>query len=185
MIALAIIAAVTMGLGIGQASFWEPDEPRFAEATRQMFLRHDFLTPYFNGVPRFEKPILFYWMQALAYLPLGATEFAARLPVVLSAIGCVFVLYLLGARVASRRAGWLGGMVLATMFRFVVFSREGLTDIPVLFFMMLALYAFQRASERPAARLPALAGWTCVGLGTLIKGPVGVLPPAVWMSYPW
>ena len=63
---LLVIASLAILAGLGNGTFWEPDEPRFAEATRQMFARDDFLTPYLNGAPRFEKPILFYWAQAAA-----------------------------------------------------------------------------------------------------------------------
>jgi 4-amino-4-deoxy-L-arabinose transferase-like glycosyltransferase len=43
---VALAAACSIGPGLGQATLWEPDEPRFAEAARQMFVRGDFLTPF-------------------------------------------------------------------------------------------------------------------------------------------
>ena len=134
---VAVWALTTMA-GLGSTSLSEPDEPRFAEATRQMFLRGDFLTPYFNGVPRFEKPILFYWMQAPAFAILGPTETAARLPAALCTLG-VLLLTFLGERLFTLRAGYVGALILATTFRFAVWSRQGLTDVPVLFFMVAAL----------------------------------------------
>lgn len=45
-----------------------------------MFARGDFLTPYLNDAPRFEKPILFHWTQAAAFAAFGDNEFSARLP---------------------------------------------------------------------------------------------------------
>ena len=148
LVVVLVIASLAILTGLGNGTFWEPDEPRFAEATRQMFQRGDFVTPYLNDVPRFEKPILFYWAQAAAFTAFGANEFAARLPSALAGIGIVLVLYLLGAEIASRRAGLVGALILSTMFRFVTFARIGLTDVPVMFFIVAALYGFVRAVHR-------------------------------------
>src|SRR4029077_16653375 len=43
------------------------DEPRFAEASREMRQNGDFLVPRLNGEYRFDKPPLIYWSQVLAY----------------------------------------------------------------------------------------------------------------------
>src|SRR4030095_6298416 len=180
--ALLIVASLAIFAGLGNGTFWEPDEPRFAEATRQMFARGDFVTPYLNGAPRFEKPILFYWAQAAAFTAFGDNEFAARLPSALAGVGIVVVLYLLGTEIASRRAAFIAALVMSTMFRFVTFARIGLTDVPVIFFVVAALYGFIRAVYRTSAAW-ALVAWTCVALGVLTKGPVGLLPVAIWAMY--
>src|SRR6185369_2283494 len=200
--ALLIVASLAILAGLGNGTFWEPDEPRFAEATRQMFARGDFVTPYLNGVPRFEKPILFYWTQAAAFTAFGDNEFAARVPSAIAGVGIVLILYLLGVEIAPRRAAFVAALVMATMFRFVTFARIGLTDVPVMFFVITALYGFIRtvqplsggdhrwepasgsrwwgpASAGPSAAW-ALSAWACVGLGMLTKGPVGLLPVAIW-----
>jgi 4-amino-4-deoxy-L-arabinose transferase-like glycosyltransferase len=178
-----VVAGLSLGLGLGQARFWEPDEPRFAEATRQMFERADFLTPYLNGVPRFEKPILFYWLQAPAYAVFGATEFAARLPSALAGLGSVLLLYGIGRRMATARAAFVAALVLATMFRFVTYGRQGLTDVPVLFFIVAAVYGFVRATQPVGSSTAAFAGWASIGLGVLTKGPIGLVPLVIWGSY--
>ena len=194
--ALLIVASFAIFAGLGSGTFWEPDEPRFAEATRQMFARGDFVTPYLNGVPRFEKPILFYWAQAAAFTVFGDNEFAARLPAALAGVGIVLIFYLLVADIASRRAAFVGALVMSTMFRFVTFARIGLTDVPVMFFIVAALHGFIRSVQPasggdcrwgPASAGPsaawALSAWACVGLGMLTKGPVGLLPVAIWAMY--
>ena len=195
LVVLLIVASVAILAGLGNGTFWEPDEPRFAEATRQMFARGDFQTPYLNGAPRFEKPILFYWTQAAAFTAFGDNEFSARLPSALAGLAIVVVLYLIGARIAPRRAAFVAALVMATMFRFVTFARIGLTDVPAMFFVVAALYGFVRAvqpasgSDRwgPASAGPssawALVAWVCIGLGVLTKGPVGLLPVPIWAMY--
>jgi 4-amino-4-deoxy-L-arabinose transferase-like glycosyltransferase len=179
--ALLIVAALSILPGLGRATLWEPDEPRFAEATRQMFARHDFVTPYFNGVPRFEKPILLYWLQAAAH-GVAPDELAARLPSALAGVGSVLLLFLLASRLTTRTAALIAGVALATMFRFVALARQGLTDVPVLFFILAALYGFVGATTGRSARAAWLA-WVAVGLGILTKGPVGLLPVIIWTAY--
>ena len=181
---VAVWALTTMA-GLGSTSLSEPDEPRFAEATRQMFLRGDFLTPYFNGAPRFEKPILFYWMQAPAFAILGPTETAARLPTALCTLGVLLLTFGIGERLFTLRAGYVAALILATTFRFAVWSRQGLTDVPVLFFMVAALSWW--AKLVPVGTVPPknaqLLPWIALGLGALTKGPVGVLPLVVIGGY--
>jgi len=201
LVVLVIVASLAILAGLGNGTFWEPDEPRFAEATRQMFARGDFVTPYLNGVPRFEKPILFYWTQAAAFTAFGDNEFSARLPSATAGVGIVLILYLLVVEIASRRAAFVAALVMATMFRFVTFARIGLTDVPVMFFVIAALYGFIRAVQPfsggdrrwgpvsagpPASRASApwaFFAWVCIGLGVLTKGPVGLLSVVIWVTY--
>ena len=172
--------AITFGAGIGSTALWEPDEPRFAEATRQMLLRRDILTPWFNEAPRFEKPILLYWLQLPFFATLGATETAARAPSVLAGLSAVLAVFGLGCELASRRAGVLAAVVLATTFRFVLSARQGLTDVPVTAAITLALWTMSRAVTGQAGPIAARSAWALVGAAILLKGPVGFLAPLIW-----
>lgn len=183
-LAIAFVWLATCAVGLGTTSLWEPDEPRYAEATRQMLLRGDLLTPYFNGAPRFEKPILFYWMQVAAFAAFGGTETAARLPSALAGLGCLLLTYAIGRRYFASRAASSGALVLATTFRFVVWTRLGLPDMLMTFWMLAALYCFLRALEdEPYRPRVALIGWAAVGLGILTKGPVVVIPLLTVTAY--
>ena len=51
------------------------DEPRFAEASREMIARGDFVVPHFNDDYRFDKPPMIYWCQTAAYAALGENAF--------------------------------------------------------------------------------------------------------------
>ena len=176
------MCALTLLAGLGSAALWEPDEARYAEATRQMIERGDLLTPWYNGEPRFEKPILMYWLQLPFFALLGSSELAARLPSALAAAGCVALTWALGARLFGATPGWLAALVLATSFRFVMFARQGLTDMPALFFELLALYGFLRADRHPAGS-GWLVAWIAVGLAAMTKGPVAVIPVAIWVAF--
>jgi 4-amino-4-deoxy-L-arabinose transferase-like glycosyltransferase len=86
-----------LGLLCGLCFFWQlgsiglvdETEPLFAEATRQMVETGDWITPYFNEKPRFDKPPLIYWLMAIAYKTIGTNEWAVRLPSAISASALV------------------------------------------------------------------------------------------------
>lgn len=65
---------------LGKNGLLDETEPLFVEASRQMTVTGDWITPYFNGVTRFDKPPLIYWSQAIAFQIFGVNEWAARLP---------------------------------------------------------------------------------------------------------
>src|SRR5262245_12141409 len=65
---------------LGAAPLFDVDEGAFSQATLEMFQRGDFLSTYLNGQPRYDKPILVYWLQAAFVFLLGPSEWAFRLP---------------------------------------------------------------------------------------------------------
>ncbi len=71
---------------LGSTGLVDETEPLFAEAARQMTVTGDWITPYFNGETRFDKPPLIYWLMAIGYKLIGVNEWAVRLP---SAIGAI------------------------------------------------------------------------------------------------
>jgi 4-amino-4-deoxy-L-arabinose transferase-like glycosyltransferase len=182
---IAALCAITLLAGIGTTALWEPDEPRFAEATRQMLLRKDFITPWFNDQPRFEKPVLLYWLQLPFFAVLGGTEAAARAPSVLAGFIAVLATFALLRDLVSTRAGLLAAASLATTFRFVLYARQGLTDVPVVAALTLGVWAMTRAVTRPSVWRAAYIAWVCAGAGILLKGPVGLLAPVIWTLWAW
>src|SRR4051794_41903835 len=71
------------------------DEPRFAEVSREMRERDDYVVPYFNDKYRFDKPAFIYWTQIASYRVFGENDFAARFPSsVAAALTAGFVFFL-------------------------------------------------------------------------------------------
>ena len=65
--------------GLGELPLLGPDEPRYAQVAREMFLRGDLVTPTLGGHTWFEKPALLYWMMIAAFKAFGVGEWSARL----------------------------------------------------------------------------------------------------------
>jgi len=184
---------------LGTASLWHPDEPRFAAAARAMRERHDLITPWWNGQPRFDKPILLYWMILISYRLLDVSVLAARIPVAILALATLWVTYRMGRLLAGHRAGILALLIAATTFRFVAWHRIALTDAPLCFAVALGWLAAARWLEQPQRRAPALLLALAAALGFLAKGPVALAllaaPPLIaialgrrWQelkNFPW
>lgn len=91
---LLVLGWVAFGWHLGSTGLLDETEPLFAEAARLMTVTGDWITPYFNGEPRFDKPPLIYWLMAIAYQMFGVSSWAARLPSALSAFALVVFVFL-------------------------------------------------------------------------------------------
>src|SRR5207247_1944467 len=79
--------------GLGLLPLVGPDEPRYAEAAREMSARHDLITPTLGGLPWFEKPPMLYWLVMASYRVLGVSEYAARIGPALCGLLCAIFVY--------------------------------------------------------------------------------------------
>lgn len=167
---------------LGAAELFEPDEGRNAEKAREILVLNDWVTPHENFHPVLDKPIFFYWIVAIAYQFFGVSEWAARLPSVMAALGCIALVY----RFALARWGrWIAlwsVLILLTCVEFFVLARVVIFDMLLTFFLTLSLCAFYEArcaENAKQRRIWSLA--MCLGLGaaTLIKGLVGVIVPGM------
>lgn len=163
------------------------DEPRFAEASREMLQRGDYLIPWFNGQYRFDKPPLIYWCQIAAYKVLGQNPFAARLPSVLFATATAILLLLWGRRLGNERAGFYAAIMFGTCLQVLIHARLAVADLPMVFFVSTAAWS---GWEMTRPRAAPHGGWWwmfygSLALGFLAKGPVAWLPLAGLMLGSW
>lgn len=161
----------------------DPDEPRYASTARDMLLNGNWIVPHFNGIPRINKPPLFYWTVAISYKFFGINEFSARLPSALAAMGTVFITYLFGKRcmggVETRHHysdGFWTGVVLMTSPLFFFISHFCITDMLLTFFVSACLYLFFiEYSETNKSTFRKLFLYFLLSMTFLVKGPVGIL----------
>ncbi|MFN3531841.1 MAG: ArnT family glycosyltransferase [Candidatus Brocadia sp.] len=161
----------------------DPDEPRYASTARDMVLHGNWIVPHFNGAPRINKPPLFYWTVAISYKFFGISEFSARLPSALAAMATVFVTYLWGKRCRGELEtspyctnGFWAGVVLMTSPLFFLISHFCITDMLLTFFVCASLYLFFiEYMETNKSNQRKLFLYFLLGLGFLVKGPIGIL----------
>jgi 4-amino-4-deoxy-L-arabinose transferase-like glycosyltransferase len=183
-----LFSFLVFGIGLGRQAITEADEGYYAEASREMVVSGDWLTPHFNYEDRWQKPVLYYWLTALVYRATGPAEGAARLSSALSGAGLVLLVWATARRAPSTRAhAWLAGAITATCYGYFAMARSALPDLPLAFCITLTVSAVFAAFDTRAAhaqRWWLLAG-LATGLGCLMKGPVAIVVPVLAIAIPW
>ena len=159
------------------------DEGAFSSATFEMFARHDFLFTYLNGEPRYDKPILIYWLQAASVSLFGMNEFGFRLPSTLCGLVWAGLSYRFATRLKNPEAGLMAAVVtlaaVGPAFIFRVATADSLLNLCIAG-AVYSQFLWIKYQERKEYYL----SWMFIGLGFLTKGPVAVLfPVALLMAY--
>lgn len=151
-----------------------------------MVVSGDWIIPEYNGYPRHQKPILFYWLQAIAQAQLGSTPWAARLPSAMAGTLLVLLMASVGKALWGSRAGLWSGIALGLSVEIVLLSRMVMTDVVLLLFVQSGLAAFYRAqlSEPTGRGKWYLLMHAALALGVLTKGPIALVLPTA-MLVPW
>jgi len=150
--------------------------------------------PRFNAAVWCEKPPLMFWLMIGSFKALGVSEFAARLPAALLAIGTALATYHLARRLFSANVGFLAGLVVTSNIIFTVSARAATVDSALTFITALVMLLFaigcRVGQDRGASAGPPVAknggptSWliaaaigVLLGLAILAKGPIGFLLP--------
>ena len=164
------------------------DEPRFAQATKQMVESGDFVDIRFQDDVRYKKPVGIYWLQAAAVetasalgLPRAQVRiWLYRVPSLIGAIGAVLLTYWTALTFVTRRGAVLAGLMMASSVLLGVEARLAKTDAMLLLAVVAAMGAlarvylsWQRGEDpvHPPWTWPAVF-WTALAGGILLKGPL-------------
>ncbi|HYZ73744.1 MAG TPA: glycosyltransferase family 39 protein, partial [Chthoniobacterales bacterium] len=180
---LFLAVAIIDSLGNNTLPLIDRDEPRFAEASREMRQSGDFVISRVNGEYRFDKPPLIYWCQVGSSLLFGESDFSVRFPSVLFAAATAVLTAIWGARLYGTKIGLWSGIVFGTCLQLFIHGRAAVADMPMIFFFLGATWIAWERIARPKSRWLWLAFYICLALGFLAKGPIALLPvlfPAIF-----
>jgi 4-amino-4-deoxy-L-arabinose transferase-like glycosyltransferase len=195
----ALVLLITLALGLllfvwklGSTGLVDETPPLFAAAARAMPETGDWLIPRVNGLPRYDKPPLVYWLMGVLYAlpgqaswnPLGS--WAAALPSALASVAVMLGL----ADTLLRWPPMAGGADAAPegIFPFLpieaalafalsplvlLWGRTPVSDALFSALLALALLAFWRCYA--AASRAWWPAWLLLGLAVLTKGPVALV----------
>ena len=201
-IGILILAWLTLQLsGIFSPGLLDDVDSIYIEIGRQMLRRHDFVTPYIDGIRFFDKPPLMYWMAATSMSIFGIKDWAARLPLALGFLALLLAVYALGNRLFAAvspaahpdRGGFYSALAIATSIGPYLYTRFYIPDILIALWMTLGVHLFLIALERaqaraqaraqsiqlnqPSALPPCLAFAAVLALNVLTKGLIGLVFP--------
>ncbi len=150
-----------------------------ANISRTMLHTGDWVTARLDGVKYLEKAPLIYWAIAASYRVFGVHEWAARIPVALSAMALCWLTAAFGIWAFGKRAGFYAGLVMSTCIGLFLFTRILIPDVMLVFTIALAMWSFLRALDEGEKhpRLWAASLAACIGTGLLLKSLIGALFP--------
>ena len=182
---LILIIGIFWGFTLGQHPIAAPDSARYVEIPREMVATGDYLTPHLNGLKYFEKPPLFYWMQAGALKLFNLNEISVCIVNALLMLGIAILIYLMGLTFYDRLSGLIAALGYAfTIFAFA-FTRLICLDTPLTFFLTAFLSSFLIATRHTGKKrtfLLALSYLSC-GCAVLTKGIIGAIFPGLLVLY--
>ncbi|MDJ0845699.1 ArnT family glycosyltransferase [Crocosphaera sp.] len=200
---LFIISFIAFIVNLGNIGLMDKTEPMFVEAARQMVITGDWVTPYWNGETRFDKPPLTYWLVGLSFQVFGVNEWGARVPSALAAISVVILGFYTLKKFGFSRAkettktstklwfsAWIGAAIIALNPFWIGWGRTGVSDMFLSSGIALASlsfflgYGYSETSSRSyfglsASRWWYIAYWVFMALGVLAKGPVALVLPGL------
>jgi 4-amino-4-deoxy-L-arabinose transferase-like glycosyltransferase len=164
-------------IGTWNVPLIDRDEPRFAEASREMIERGDYLVPHFNNQLRLDKPPLAYWAQVASYRLFGENDFAARFPSAVAAALIALSIFAWGKGIGDERIGWWAAIIFTLSLQTFLHARAAVADMWLVLFVTTAHWAAWELIQRPKT---SWKWWTVfyfsLALGFLAKGPIGWTP---------
>ena len=197
------ISFIAFIANLGSIGLMDKTEPMFVEAARQMAVTGDWVTPYWNGETRFDKPPLTYWLIGLFFQIFGVNEWTARIPSALAAIAVVglgfYTLRCFGfsrpnESQTSEKKLWISAIIGATIIAlnpfWIAWGRTGVSDMFLSSGIALALLSFflgysysettsQQYLGLSVGRWWYIGYWVFMALGVLAKGPVALVLPGL------
>ncbi len=183
-----IVAAVVVTVLIGHQllGVMDRDEARFAQASKQMVMSGDIITPYFMDEIRAKKPIAIYWLQSASAMVFGTDSIASyRLPSLFGLLASLFLTYHFAASLfesqnsknqRARLHGFIAACLVLSSPIILVEAHLAKTDsvlLAVIIFQQFMLWRIYRDRDKQNPPKHWFGFWTAFGLTILLKGPVG------------
>tara|TARA_R110002073_G_scaffold24260_7_gene82024 strand:+ start:35812 stop:38085 length:2274 start_codon:yes stop_codon:yes gene_type:complete len=162
------LACLVILPGLWSFTLIDPWEGHYAEVGRRILSGNDWIALRWQAEAFHSKPALTPWLIAASMHLHGLasdggfsgelltspaeTAWAVRLPFALFGVGGIMAVWLALHRLASRRAAWIGLIVLATTPFYYLVSRQAITDMPMVASATGAMSFFALAvleGERP------------------------------------
>ena len=135
------VASLFHIIGTWSLPLIDRDEPRFAEASREMIERGDYVVPHFNNQLRLDKPPLAYWAQVASYKIFGQNDFAARFPSAIAAALVALSILAWGRRIGGERVGWWAAIIFTLSLQTFLHAKAAVADMWLVLFVTMAHWA--------------------------------------------
>ena len=186
--ARACALLVALGLvcflpGLASLQPMDRDEPRFAQASKQMLETGDLVDIRFQGEARHKKPVGIYWAQAAVVgaaealgVPAARTTIGLyRIPSLIGALAAILLTYWAALAFLPRRGALLAAALFGACVMLAAEAHLAKTDALLCACATASLGGLARAWLRRGQSLDTgtvVAFWLGMALGLLVKGPM-------------
>ncbi len=189
---VALLGVVFFMPFLGGVHLFDWDEINFAECAREMIVSGNYSRATMDFQPFWEKPPLFFWLQAASMKIWGINEYGARFPDAVCGTLTLALIFHWGKQLFGRSFGRFWALSFLGSLLPCLYSKSGLIDPWFNLFIFSSLYFLIRSIDLPKSASissgdslrktiwtspywPAAAGGFFSGLAMLTKGPVGFL----------
>ncbi len=173
-----VLAVSLFFFRLGDRSFRNPDEGRYAGIAREMVESHQWVEPRLYGIAYLSKPILFHWLVALSFVCFGFSEWAARFVPACFGIAGIGMAFWFCRKIFDESTAFWAGLLLATNLWYLEVGRYLVIDAVFSFFLTAAFYFFYLGCCRQEEDRRYVYGfYASVALSVLAKGLAGVVIP--------
>ncbi len=180
-----LIFFVLLAFTLNNTIPYKGDESYYLVSALNMIKTGEYFVPYYYNQPRFQKPILAYWLTVLGYKIFGIHLWSGRLPFLILSLLLLVLIYRFAFLVINdKKFAFLNVVLLSSSTMYILFSRAAMTDLLLTFFSTLSLYFFYKAIVCPdKIKRYYFYAYVSMGFAFLSKGWSGFLPAIIMLIY--
>ena len=180
---LLVFFALVYLVPLNTRLLWQPDETRYAEISREMLQRGDWVVPHLLGLRYFEKPVAGYWFNNISQMIFGETNFAVRFgSVFCTLLSTLLIGWLAMLMWRNRQKACIAALVYLSFTLVFSIGTYSVLDPMITLWMTAAMVAsyfcMQAATTKQKVGSWIALGLAC-GMGFMTKGFLALALPVI------
>jgi hypothetical protein len=173
---------VVFNIGLGSFGLAETSEARYAEISKEMVISGNYLHPTLLGVKHLHKPPLTYYITSLGYKIFGINEYAARFFLGIALILQIYLVFKIAfLLIKDEKTAYASALIYSSFPLVLIAVRNLTTDAYLVTFILWSIFLW--LTYKQSNKLLFLyAFFAVLGLAFLTKGPVGLIPPLLFIG---
>jgi 4-amino-4-deoxy-L-arabinose transferase-like glycosyltransferase len=160
------------------------DASQYAEMSREMLQKGDYLHIYDRGMEYLDKPPFLFWVSAASMKVFGINNFGFKFPSILFALWALYSTYRLGKLLYDETTGRMAALVLATCQGMWLMTNDVRTDTILMSWTITAVWLIQEWLANGKLKY-LLGGFAAAAFGMMTKGPIALMAPVFCFATDW